>query len=638
MTPQTNAKQYRPEIDGLRAVAILLVLLFHFDLGITGGYVGVDVFFVISGYLITGIIVRELNEGSFSFLNFYSRRARRIAPALLITLLGTSILAYFLLLPNDFERYGLALVSQVFFASNLFHWRTSGYFGPASDQLPLLHTWSLAIEEQFYFLLPAWLFLVYRFKKNWLFVSLLILFVISAALCVVATPIYPGASFYILPTRAWELLAGSLLSFIASNKILSRRLYAEAIQGIGLFLILVAAFTYTPQTPFPGTSAFLPCLGSCLLIWGTGAQDGLIKRLLCSPPLTAIGKISYSLYLIHWPVLVFTRYWFWDYSGVVLGVSLFAISLLLAFASYFIVEQPFRNKASRLFSWGSPRILCLSSTAIIALGVFVYFRKGLPERFSPEVLQFMSVKQEENWNFEHTIEDVFNGQLTKFGDATTTPSVLVWGDSHAMALMPAINQACKQLKISGIQATHSSTPPLLNYKYLKSPYSLGQKSPEFNSAILKFAIENKVSVAFLAANWASYSTGPNFESDLERTINKLLEAKIQVVLIRDVPNHRIDVPRALARARFWHLTSPIGKSVLDHDLESELVDRAFRKYASGTISFLDPAKRLTSDGYWILEENGTSFYRDSDHLSSVGAIALLDLFLELLSPACGPQQ
>ncbi len=337
---------YRPEIDGLRAVAVLAVVLFHGGFSCPGGYVGVDVFFVISGFLITSLIWKDLENSSFTFSNFWERRARRIIPALVVVTLATLLIGWFVLLPADFKSLGQASASQSVFGANIFYWLDFDYFSSHADEKPLLHTWSLAVEEQFYLIFPflLWgLFRVARLRSRTVVLLVLIVgFAISFALSIYGVVYHPRAAFYLLPTRAWELLLGALLPFLPPDpSLLNRRMLREFFSLAGFGLILIPVFLYTPQTPFPGFAALVPCLGTALLIWANGQiVDGLLK----TRPLVFIGSISYSLYLWHLPFLAFSHYLALGPIPSGQRAAILCFAFLVATLSWKYVETPFRKR------------------------------------------------------------------------------------------------------------------------------------------------------------------------------------------------------------------------------------------------------------------------------------------------------
>jgi peptidoglycan/LPS O-acetylase OafA/YrhL len=296
--------QYRPEIDGLRAVAVLPVMLFHAGLGaFAGGFVGVDVFFVISGYLITSIILAELEQGCFSIKRFYERRARRILPALFLVLAVCVLLAQVWMLPDQFHEFSRATLSVVFFASNIFFWKSTDYFAPEAEENPLLHTWSLAIEEQFYIVFPVLMLLLWQAGRNAVAVLVVLATVASLALAQYGAYTSPLATFYLLPTRAWELGVGAICAFALHGR---ARREQPLLALLGFGLIVYAVFAFDGETPFASLYALVPVGGAALVIL-YGGSTRLVGRVLASGPLVGIGLVSYSAYLWHQPLFAFAR-------------------------------------------------------------------------------------------------------------------------------------------------------------------------------------------------------------------------------------------------------------------------------------------------------------------------------------------
>ncbi len=296
--------KYRAEIDGLRALAVVPVILFHAGFEVfSGGFVGVDVFFVISGYLITTILIEDMENDRFSIINFYERRARRILPALFFVMLVCLPFAWMWMLPDRMKDFSQSIVAVNLFASNILFWLESGYFGAASENKPLLHTWSLAVEEQYYVLFPIFLFVAWRFGKNRVFWMIIVFAAISLALSEWAWRNEPSANFYLAPTRAWELLAGSIAAFVAHKSGVKAN---NALSLLGLAAILFAIFAYDKNTPFPSVYALVPVVGVVLLVLFSG-KETLTAKLLSTKLFVGIGLISYSAYLWHQPIFAFIR-------------------------------------------------------------------------------------------------------------------------------------------------------------------------------------------------------------------------------------------------------------------------------------------------------------------------------------------
>jgi peptidoglycan/LPS O-acetylase OafA/YrhL len=371
---------YRPDVDGLRAVAVLSVLLFHARVpGFSGGFVGVDVFCVISGFLITSITVREIKDGSFSLAAFYERRARRILPALFVTVLVSWMAAALLYMPPEFASFSASVAATATFVSNIVFWNQSGYFAGPAEIKPLLHVWSLAVEEQYYLLFPPALMVFARRGRNAAFGFIGIVFLISFAVGVWATIRAPGAAFYLTPARAWELMLGAMLAFDGIPGIGGDRIAnCAGVLGLGMIAWAVAAFS--SATPFPGWNAAIPCVGTALLLHSGGSGRTVTARLLRIKPLVFVGLISYSLYLFHWPLLAVARY-FWiaplpPWAGpVLLGIAGVAAAL-----SWRFVEQPFRARSRitrrQVFSAGA-----VASAVAITAGLGGYLSDGIPARF-----------------------------------------------------------------------------------------------------------------------------------------------------------------------------------------------------------------------------------------------------------------
>ncbi len=339
---------YRREIDGLRALAVAAVILFHAGVApFGGGFVGVDVFFVISGYLITTLILSERAAGRFSLAGFYERRARRILPALCVVLLSTIPLAWLSLPPDALAEFARSLMSAATYSSNVYFWRASRHAGEGFDLLPMIHTWSLGIEAQFYLLFPLGLLILWRLGKSGREAgALTAMAVASLALAQWGAHHAPAAAFFLLPTRGWELLIGGLVAFygpqVAALPWLSRRLPREIGSGFGLVMIVYAVMTFGVRTPVPGLGILLPTLGAALILLCASPQT-LVGRLLAAKPLVGLGLISYSAYLWHQPLFAFARHHSAGEAGTLLLAALAAASLGLAYLTWRYVEQPFRD-------------------------------------------------------------------------------------------------------------------------------------------------------------------------------------------------------------------------------------------------------------------------------------------------------
>lgn len=333
--------QYRNDIDGLRAAAIVPILLFHAGVStLHGGFVGVDIFFVISGFLITSIITQELDAGTFSIATFYKRRAVRILPALALMLLGTLIAGKFLLLAVELRDLGKSAAAAIGFVANIHFWLTVDYFDSGSETKPLLHTWSLGVEEQFYIFYPFFVLFMRRWLPRYMKVAVALATVLSFALSMYFSRTEPTAAFYLIPMRAWELGIGALIALNVLPKIASKHANVAAV--VGAALVLFAVFRIRPDYAFPAPWALLPCIGAALLI-GYG-RDAVTARMLAWKPIRAVGLISYSLYLWHWPIITLYRLNYGMEISTGGKVLVVALSFAAATVSYFLVEQPFLRR------------------------------------------------------------------------------------------------------------------------------------------------------------------------------------------------------------------------------------------------------------------------------------------------------
>lgn len=359
--------KYRTEIDGLRALAVVPVILFHagFEL-FSGGFVGVDVFFVISGYLITTILVDDIENNRFSIVNFYERRARRILPALFFVMLVCIPFAWMWMIPSQMKGFSQSLVAVSLFASNILFWRESGYFDTAAEEKPLLHTWSLAVEEQYYVLFPVFLLFAWRFRKDRVFWMIVVMAVISLILSEWGWRNKATANFYLAPTRAWELFAGSIAAFVVQKHGVQK---SDVLSLLGLAAIVFAIFAYDESTPFPSVFALVPVVGVVLLVL-FAEKETLTAKLLSTKAFVGVGLISYSAYLWHQPLFAFARIRLLEEPSEVLMVILSVSSLVLAVASWKYIETPFRRKTG-FFS--NKKIVFLMST----VGLIVFFLLGV---------------------------------------------------------------------------------------------------------------------------------------------------------------------------------------------------------------------------------------------------------------------
>src|SRR5579863_33008 len=444
---QSFVKTYRADIDGLRAVAVIPVVLFHIGMPLfSGGFVGVDVFFVISGYLITSIILPDIDAQRFSIVKFYERRVRRIFPALVSVLLFCSVVGFGLLTPSDYKTLGLSIVATAFFVSNIFFWRQANYFAAPAAENPLLHTWSLSIEEQFYVFYPLLLILVSGRAKARFWIILLIC-IASFAAGAILVFFKPSATFYLGPTRAWELLLGGLIALrgAPSQKHQKFDLYAAL---IGAGSIVLPMVTYSSSTRFPGAAALWPAVGTALIIWTGRSQQTIVHRVLGLKVMSALGRASYSLYLWHFPLIAFVSYA--DLGGLspVTKAVLFLTSLTVSFLSLKYIELPFRHPAPSAGIRRPVRVALSGMVIACAIGAAIDVGGGFPIRLDQTSATYLDAEADKDRHHMECMsqEDriVRPEMACKLGAADATPHVLVWGDSHAVVTGSAMAEAAER--------------------------------------------------------------------------------------------------------------------------------------------------------------------------------------------------
>jgi peptidoglycan/LPS O-acetylase OafA/YrhL len=637
---------YRPEIDGLRALAVLAVVTYHAGLGVPGGFAGVDVFFVISGYLITSIILRDLQEGSFTIVHFWQRRIRRIVPALALMVAVVLVAGWFLMLPADYLRLGQSAVWQVLFAANIFFWRQTGYFAPNAEEQPLLHTWSLAVEEQFYLVVPVALGYLLTFQR---FRGRLFLLSVFAAITVVSLSWsaygvvrYPSAAFYLLPTRAWELALGSLVSLLPRCERGRWKICGDVAAAAGLASILFSFFAFSSDTPFPGLAALVPCLGTAAFIWGTAVGAASLRAAMSLVFVVFVGKISYSLYLWHWPFFAFATYLAWDPLSLPTRLLLVAGSFIVAVASYRYVEQPFRSRYFLPKSSQMPGLLLASSLVLAVTGGFIWATGGAPFRLSPQILSYTTDAVAPDFVRNPSPQDVRSRNLTRLGKVSPEAEQIdfvVWGDSHAMSLAKAFDAYLDVKGLSGILAARLSNAPVLDAYWRGNGQSPAEneKCPDFNAAVFDLVQETGAKHVVMVCNWEMYTDDKGTQplrKMLPATVKRLREVGVEVTIMQQIPNHHFDVAKyvGLAAITGRDITPRLAKTVNYEPLGS-LDKKAWSLLAAEGVHFLDPSPYLIGENpnHYAAEKNGRILYYDGGHLTPEAAkTVLLPLLLSHL--------
>jgi peptidoglycan/LPS O-acetylase OafA/YrhL len=549
-TKQHITPTYRADIDGLRAIAVMLVVLDHLEFrGFGGGYVGVDVFFVISGYLIGSSLISDFNRNVFSLAAFYERRVRRIFPALLAMLIVTTGLAYHYLLPNALMDYARSALAALGSFSNFLFWHQAGYFDLPSVNKPLLHTWSLGVEEQFYLLFPILLFAVFRWFPLRLKPVLWTLSALTLGLSIWFVHANATTAFFWSPLRAWELLLGVLTGQYAWN-VLRARWVREAVAAVGLCMILLAGFAYNGSTPFPGGAALLPCVGTaCVIAAGQVGTSGAAK-LLSIRPLTFIGLISYSLYLWHWPIAVFQRTSFllisrplWETRTKLLAL---AVSLVVATLSWALIETPFRKGSYRPTRKPLFAVTGAVTFLVAATMVFMVRADGFPKRFPDEVIWLEGFKSMKigvpPYRFNNCfIDPDVPGKYNPSECLTPEPSkknYLLYGDSVAAHLYPGLVKSFPEIHFE--QAAGAGCFPYQDHSDVQGKY-------RENCAALWSYIHttylpaNKPDAVIIASSWIDSSL-PNIDSE----IGAFQKRGIPVILVGPEINFDVPMPFLIA--------------------------------------------------------------------------------------------
>lgn len=679
--------KYRAEIDGLRAIAVLPVIFFHAGFkAFEGGFVGVDVFFVISGYLITTIILSDLNQGRFSIVNFYERRARRILPVLFFVMLCCLPVAWFCLLPNHLIDFCQSLMAVSTFSSNILFWSESGYFATAAELKPLLHTWSLSVEEQYYVLFPLFLMGLWKLRKKWIFASLIVAAVISFVLAQWGAYHAPKATFFLLPTRGWELAIGALIAFYFLYKknqaeLFKSRIYIkEALGLLGIILIIYSVFAFSKSTPFPSVYALVPTVGTALIVIFSTSET-LAGRLLSSKLMVGVGLVSYSAYLWHQPLFAFARHKSLAEPSPLQLTVLSILSIILAFFSWRFVEVPFRNKNAI----GRKKVIgfaVFGSMAFFVAGGAGALAEGWPERINEESYRLIVSAREENPNTykwmgtANSFIDADNSYRSEKRSPQKKRYLYLVGDSHAEALAGQLEKHLENTPYGFMTLSYTGCPPVegLYRKDLKDDH----KCYEYNEDIYKHIEANdSVEYVVLMARWGAYLEGSIYENGegaieygsdapvdlivdgikqnnttIERkqkvtkayrnSIEYLLSLGKKVILVYPVPTPGWDVPDYLLKnvfiydGRFRELDYGIGSIDYQKFKARNLwVHEAFDSIKKSADLYRVYPEKLFCNSYLngrCVVHNGTEiFYRDDDHLSFAGADLVSKVIVSILS-------
>ena len=606
-----GALSYRADIDALRAMAILPVVLFHLGVPqLAGRFVGVDVFFVISGFLMAKLITAEVAAGRFSLLSFYERRVRRIFPALFAVLGASAVAAWFVFMPVELQYFGRSVISAALFGSNFLFWRESGYFDAPGEVKPLLHTWSLAVEEQFYILFPLFLLFLIRPGRRWTAAVLIGLLAASLALSIVQTEHAPKAAFYLLPSRLWELLLGAVLALDLRPAPTS-----TAVRGglalTGIVLMGIAVLAFTESTPFPGLAALVPCAGAALIIFAR-AEHGFVGR-FSAPPLVFVGLISYSLYLWHWPMIVFAKYALGRELGTGEACAVLAISLALAALSWRLIERPFRGRASPV----GRRALAFSAgaalaTAGLAGAVFVSF-DGFPGRLTAEAQALYRASYDAGAfagpTCSRSTATAAGHHLSIFvpvrcaGWATPMPRRASWfGAIRTPERWRPPSILPRKKSGAGVTSSEPADVRRCSISILRAAIGIDPPLQGGQCPVMDLLARHPLPYAFMIGFWPKYvhnaelpNEGTFFDpkqpmtledhsagvaAALDATLRQLRQLGIRPVLVMDVPEMGYDVPHQLAKAAMLGSTRDIALAPAAVEQRQALSRAVLRQYAA----------------------------------------------------------
>lgn len=633
--------KHRSDIDGLRCVAVLPVVLFHAGLGFPGGFVGVDVFFVISGYLITSIILKDVLSGAFSLARFWERRIRRIVPAMAVVTFASLLAGWFWLMPSDLEELGKVTLAQVGGVANIYLWMTSGYFSVAAELMPFLHYWSLAVEEQYYLVLPLFLILLGRFWRTRIFAAISLLLVVSFVVGVVGTALKPSASFYLLPTRAWELLVGSFLASWRADSLdrsIAPRWVRELAGALGFATLLVCFFVYDSEIAFPGIMALPPVMGAAMIIWGGEAGSTWVGRALSLRPLLFVGLVSYSLYLWHWPVMVFYRHILTSEPSRLASVMLVAASFVLAVLSWKYVEAPFRKPGVWLTRKRVFGGFAAVSLALLVLGCVLVFNKGFESRVGEEHLRYRAAGDETEFGVGlATLEMLHAFDLPALSDSGSEGiDLLLWGDSHGGVVSYRLAKMCEERGLNAVSAYHFGIIPLVGYETTNSDPDLKALSLPWNEAVLEYVREKRPRNVLLAGFWARREIEQaqgwaEFANALDATVGELAALGVQVWILRTVPIYQGDLPKSMVRASMnGARIEDLGLSLQAYREQSESQDKAFESLAKYRVNILDPEISMVKDDRCLVLLGDAPVYFDNTHLTRGGSVILEPVFKPML--------
>lgn len=612
---------YRPDIDGMRAIAVLSVVIYHlFPWLIPGGFIGVDIFFVISGYLISSIIFKDLELNRFSFISFYSRRIKRIFPALLLILFFVGLLGWLVLLPAEFVSLVKSMKYTTIFSTNWHLFKAAGYFDSKADLKPLLHIWSLSIEEQYYIVFPMLLVLLNKWRKNWLPIVLISGMFLSFVLNVWFLSEQPQRVFYMLPYRAWELLVGATLAYFAKSIFISHKGITNILSAIGIVFLGLACCTLSAKDPFPGYWALLPTIGAAFLI--VSPQAFFNRYFLSNPMVVWVGLISYSLYLWHWPMMSFAHILGQDTNIVRMGI--FLVSIILASATTFLIERPIRKGPDKWLY-----VLCIPML-VIGIGASVLSKNPV------QTYPLLNASGSALSKFEAATEDWDHDSVTlqihsergfpfrTFGSGSHV--IMFFGDSNMKQYWPRIERILQQDE--KLARTYTALIATFHGQFPCPGYGKNPLANDFLTDAEKCLNDPRIQTVVIGASWVGYQDTNKAilerrYSDLQAMIEKIKSQGKTVYLILNIPiAPETDPMQRLSRGLFYAIPSDIQSFPLSKYSEqyNGIISRLKNiAHATGAI-ILDPTDSICPNGQCqLLHGEGLPTYKDSCHLTATYA-------------------
>jgi peptidoglycan/LPS O-acetylase OafA/YrhL len=614
-----NQHQYRPDIDGLRAIAVIAVIVHHLSAALLpGGFVGVDIFFVISGYLITTHIYKESRNGTFSIKQFYQRRINRIAPALVLMILVVLAVGVLILSPADLVRLNKSAISAIFGFSNIFFWREYGnYFDQNVAEAPLLHTWSLGVEEQFYVVWPLIIFLLIKFTRPQYLVGVMFALTIGGlAVSEIALGNFAFASYYLLPTRFFELMIGGVLSlFLVDRQQQLSRFEAGVLATVGFLLIGGSLFFLNKSSNFPGINALWPCLGAALLILA-GNTPHPFTKVLTNRLIVGIGLISYSLYLWHWPIIAYLNYLNIEIKPLV-AIAVILVSILFGWLSWKFVETPMRRTGVTLaFSQVFWRRFALPVLILLAIGAATFYTKGFPIRFDPQLaaiertMDTLPEVLRSGCDVPTALYETLPKDTCRLGQDKPKLDGILIGDSFANHFTGMVDVMAKAEGISIMDYTMHGCPPILGYDTELDGPAYAKKCRKRNELAYAKITERNFSRVILAGHWP---TSAQAGTQLMSSIDTVLKTGAELTIV--LSNESIDRAHScpVRRVMYGSTNSCDGKRIGEPAYFAQIRSRYPK------VHIIDPNQVICTGDRCSPLIGAVPLYRDAYHLNDVGS-------------------